>query len=76
MRERERERRERERERGGEGERGREREIGQVSPDIGHQETQRRDHTRNDHDIKEPEENEKKAEARPRATDYTLRQAA
>ena len=29
----------------------------------GHQEIQTRDHTRNDHDVKEPEESTKKAEA-------------
>ena len=31
----------------------------------GHQEIQPRDHTRNDHDIKEPEESTKNPEARP-----------
>ena len=41
----------------------------------GHQEIQPRDHTRNDHGIKEPEESLKEANARPRQTDHTLGQA-
>ena len=36
---------------------------------------QPRDHTRNDRDIKEPEESTKNAEARPRLTDHIPRQA-
>ena len=40
-----------------------------------HQEIQPRDHTRNNHDIKEPEESPKYAEAKPRRTDHTPRQA-
>ena len=40
-----------------------------------HQEIQPRDHTRNDHDIKEPDESVKNAEARPVQTDHTPRQA-
>ena len=41
----------------------------------GHQGIQQRNHTRNDRDIKKPEESPKRAEARPRQTDPTLRQA-
>ena len=41
----------------------------------GHQEIQPRDHTRNDHGIKEPEESPKNAEARTRQTDHTPGQA-
>ena len=37
----------------------------------GHQEIQPRDHTINDHGIKEPDESPKNAEARPRQTDHT-----
>ena len=37
----------------------------------GHQEIQPRDHTRNNHGIKEPEESPKNAKARPRQTDHT-----
>ena len=41
----------------------------------GHQKIQPRNHTRNDHDIKEPEESPKNAEARPRHTDHIHGQA-
>ena len=40
-----------------------------------YQEIQPRDHTRNDHGIKEPEEIPKYADARPKQTDDTSRQA-
>ena len=42
---------------------------------TGHQEIQPRYHTRNDHDIKEPEESPKNAEGRPRQTGHTPGQA-
>ena len=41
----------------------------------GHKEIQPRDHTRNDRDIKEPEESLKNAEARPVQTNNTPRHA-
>ena len=41
----------------------------------GQQDIQPRDHTRNDHDIKEPEESKKNAEARLRQIYHTLRHA-
>ena len=41
----------------------------------GNQEIQPRDHTRNDHGIKEPEESTKNAEAKPRQTYHTPGQA-
>ena len=41
----------------------------------GHQEIHTIDHTRQDRDIKEPEEGLQNAEARPRQTDHTPRQA-
>ena len=40
----------------------------------GHQEIQQRDHKRNDDDIKEPKNNPKNAEDRPRQTDHIFRQ--
>ena len=39
-----------------------------------HLEIQPRDHTRNDHGIKEPEESQRNAETRQRQTDRTPRQ--
>ena len=38
---------------------------------TGYQEIQPRDHSRNDRDIKAPEDSPKNAEAKPRQTDYT-----
>ena len=40
-----------------------------------HHEIQPRDHTRNDHGLKEPEESPKNAEVRPRQTGHTSGQA-
>ena len=45
----------------------------QTESKRGHKEIQPRDHTRNDHGFKEPEESPQNAEATPRYTDHTPR---
>ena len=40
---------------------------------TGHQEIQPRDHTRNDHGIKQPDESPKNAKARPRQINHASR---
>ena len=47
----------------------------QKESERGHDEIHPRNYTRSDHEIKDPEERPKNAEARPRQTDHTHRQA-